>query len=645
MKPFQILLIAASTQQTNPAPVKQKAVITIQPFDPPRVGDEPLLLNISSTNTEAPVVATVAPGSEGKLELSLVNGIYQLTGVAEISSAGLILSQAETDHFLAADDAAVNFAVLPEIVTPVGNVSLGSDGNSLNFGQGSSDPATKSPIGVLKTRLPSNYTGFFNAAVSGQSVEQMIARFNDFVLIHYKSDADQNVLFMGDPVNDIIGNGTSVQDTYNNLKQYFTTAKDAGFKTVVLTMTACMKPYGIGVIAGENQRQECNRIMRQVWKSEFGCNALVDLGRHPILGVYDPAFNQNYFSGDGQHLNDAGYVLKTDEIQLAIEAVVKGKYYGTEEQQHKAPAFALVAGVNKITVNIGAVAGATNYVIMRNTRNSINDAVEVHSGPELSFDDTTMIPGNPYWYFVKAQGAGKTDSPYYINNGIRSQEANGGVTPSVGKVAHYMADQGVAVTGSSFTWADQSGNNKHLFNMGNALPVKLAADLNGLPTIKFNNSPLCTTVPIGIKANSPRTYMMVICKGMEGQNIMSIGTGGSLTGDQTGLFADLAFYNNQALYNVYDKSANIDNVPYSFIILTLLADGNGNVDFYMNDTKVSGNYPSTNMLSGSPLTVGKGRLGLGDLNNAKIAEIIIRDDNSEQERSSNYAYLKNKYGL
>ena len=56
--------------------------------------------------------------------------------------------------------------------------------------------------------------------------------------------------------------------------------------------------------------------------------------------------------------------------------------------------------------------GATNYVVERSTDAGFAGATQIYSGPNKNFSDTGLTPNTTYFYRVKSQRTGQTDSPW-----------------------------------------------------------------------------------------------------------------------------------------------------------------------------------------------------------------------------------------
>lgn len=81
-----------------------------------------------------------------------------------------------------------------------------------------------------------------------------------------------------------------------------------------------------------------------------------------------------------------------------------------------------VISATEIDLVWSAVAGATNYILDRATNVGFTTGVSlaIFSGATLSFHNTGLTTATHYWYRVRAQKAGFTDSPFATGNATTS---------------------------------------------------------------------------------------------------------------------------------------------------------------------------------------------------------------------------------
>jgi hypothetical protein len=73
---------------------------------------------------------------------------------------------------------------------------------------------------------------------------------------------------------------------------------------------------------------------------------------------------------------------------------------------------ATAASDTEIGLSWDAVDSADNYVVQRSAASNYAGATEIYSGADLSFDDTGLTAATHYYYRVKAQKDGYTDSDW-----------------------------------------------------------------------------------------------------------------------------------------------------------------------------------------------------------------------------------------
>jgi len=293
------------------------------------------------------------------------------------------------------------------------------DGNSLTYGQGSSNVTTKSYPAQLHADLgDTDYAGWQNFAVAGQTVVQMLSDEYTQILSTYNfSTYGKWVLIVGGGINDIFGSGMVAEDVYANMKIYHNMAISAGIETIALTLTDCNKEYGVGVAVGNVQREKYNDMVRSGWQYDFGASAIVDLGADARIGVHKTTIDTTYFDPDGQHFNDTGYGVWKDLIKPALVSVAGSKTYGT--QAVEPPKFTSVVrdGLNVIYswAPIKDKQGVT-YSLCKSDINNITGATQLYSGSGFSYTDTTNVSGKRYFYFLRTSKSGMSNSIYAVGS-------------------------------------------------------------------------------------------------------------------------------------------------------------------------------------------------------------------------------------
>jgi len=203
------------------------------------------------------------------------------------------------------------------------------DGDSLTWGQGASDMATKTYPEQIHTDLGNvNFQGWQNFGVPGQTVGQMLSDVYAEVITSFNPGSQKKILVVGGGINDIFGAGIPAETVYATMIQYHKLCHANGIETIAITLTDCNKNYGIGVAAGNIQRERYNDLMRSGWQYEVGASAIADLGADGRIGLHSGTIDTTYFLADGQHFNDMGYGVWAELIKPAILVVSKSQTYG-----------------------------------------------------------------------------------------------------------------------------------------------------------------------------------------------------------------------------------------------------------------------------------------------------------------------------
>src|SRR5690606_22892492 len=71
---------------------------------------------------------------------------------------------------------------------------------------------------------------------------------------------------------------------------------------------------------------------------------------------------------------------------------------------------------NSITWEWSSVVNATSYVLQRSTNSAFTGAIQIFSGSDLTFQDTGLTDSTTYYYRVRAQASGYTESLWTTNS-------------------------------------------------------------------------------------------------------------------------------------------------------------------------------------------------------------------------------------
>jgi len=219
------------------------------------------------------------------------------------------------------------YAINPALFDLITEIKF--DGDSLTWGQGASNMLTKTYPEQIHTDLGSvNFLGWQNFGVPGQTVGQMYADLYSEIITAFNPTSKKKILSVGGGINDLFGAGIPAETVYATMVQYHKLCHANGIETIAITLTDCNKNYGIGIVAGNIQRERYNDLLRSGWQYEVGASAIADLGADSRIGIHTGAIDTTYFLADGQHFNDNGYAVWAELIKPAIVAVSKSQTYG-----------------------------------------------------------------------------------------------------------------------------------------------------------------------------------------------------------------------------------------------------------------------------------------------------------------------------
>jgi hypothetical protein len=450
------------------------------------------------------------------------------------------------------------------------------DGDSLDFGQGASATAFKWP-NVAAADLGNIYYGdFSNFGVAGQTVTQMLSdEFTQVIPTKNTSDYDATVLVVGGGINELM-NGTSAADVYAKQKQYHANARTSGISTVVQTLTVNKKAYGIGVTAGETARLQYNALIRSgVASGDFGAGAiLVDLGADPRIGVYETA-DSTIFNADLQHLNDAGYNYKAKLIEVALTSKALMVFL-------KSPVVSVVITSMSVRLNWSKIKNALAYSVSRSLTDDVTTAIEIGTTLTLEYIDGTVAAETTYFYFIKATG-----SNVYSSLPTRS------TATTIVAQTDFTFDPTVGFNITNGTWNDSEDKGLIATPIGVNKPAFVAAQINGLPVVRFNKSAIKTRILSALTGNAKYSMIAVVKllsadgTGSNANNANLIGLGDQLyytTNPAAGSFADLIYFGGGKLTLDLGGSlpANTVKNPLSYQIVGVFFDGTS-VTFYNAD--------------------------------------------------------------
>lgn len=115
-----------------------------------------------------------------------------------------------------------------------------------------------------------------------------------------------------------------------------------------------------------------------------------------------------------------------------------------------------------------ASSGATGYIIYRNQTSNSNKASEIARSSSPSYDDTSVSPGTPFYYWVAAYSIAATSTFSSVASGYRGFSAPGGLSASAGTYSSgvLLTWNGVSDAVSYRIWRSPTANFASAVNIG-----------------------------------------------------------------------------------------------------------------------------------------------------------------------------------
>jgi lysophospholipase L1-like esterase len=155
-----------------------------------------------------------------------------------------------------------------------------------------------------------------NTGVGGRTVVNMLTAYSSEVVPLYEPSI-KNVLVFWGGINDIITGTPNTTTVYNNIVSYCTTARIAGWKVIVRTITPA-SDAGTTNANFEANRQTINTLIRDNYATF--ADALDDVGDEPIVGQVGDSDNTYYYI-DKVHRTEAGYTYEASRIVSYIQSM------------------------------------------------------------------------------------------------------------------------------------------------------------------------------------------------------------------------------------------------------------------------------------------------------------------------------------
>lgn len=209
-------------------------------------------------------------------------------------------------------------------LTGAAHVFVLAEGDSITFGQGSSDGRSYVQRACL---LSANGIAVTDAATSratlgspgdGPAVNSLYGRLEDDARLLFEQRAGRTVLLtvlIGR--NDLVGYGGGAAAYADDLARYVAAMRGAGADRVVV---GTLLPSDWAAFVGP--RAALNAILRQPgWAKAHGIDALADFAASPVMGPDAAAADRSLYV-DGIHPTDRGYALLAPIYGAAVEAAL-----------------------------------------------------------------------------------------------------------------------------------------------------------------------------------------------------------------------------------------------------------------------------------------------------------------------------------
>lgn len=195
---------------------------------------------------------------------------------------------------------------------------------------------------------------------------------------------------------------------------------------------------------------------------------------------YIPAISgETFYYGSGYPNNSSLNILSFfyDGSQIVLNTI--------NVEYLDAPIITLTPSYTIMDVSWGAVFGATNYVVQRDTDSGFSSPTEIYSGSGTSYSDTGLTNGVTYYYRVMCSGNGYLDSDWYSDSAVPSEttlladwdaSVDGGITTSGGSVTSWVdSENGYELTESTNTPTHSTVDDEVIFDGSDRLNDYIAA--------------------------------------------------------------------------------------------------------------------------------------------------------------------------
>lgn len=183
---------------------------------------------------------------------------------------------------------------------------------------------------------------------------------------------------------------------------------------------------------------------------------------------------QSYISSDGSTWTDA--TASNSTMSVCIKAFLKPTSYALARPTNLAATEGAYSDRVKLTWS--HVPGSSGYSIYRNTTSSTLNASLLGTATTLSYDDTTVLPGTMYYYWVKATGvAGNSDFSAMVSGDAQLSP------PSA-----LSASQGTSADNVQLSWNGSSGAAGYIILRSQATESNTASEVARSSLTAYNDS-------------------------------------------------------------------------------------------------------------------------------------------------------------
>ena len=394
----------------------------------------------------------------------------------------------------------------------------------------------------------------------------------------------------------------------------------------------------------------------------------------PVVTRSANYIGRSYWGGDGYFAGDiAEIILYNRALSATEQAAVRtylGQKYGLDVGEAPPPpplaapgAVGATAGNGQVSLNWGAVSGASGYKVYRRATTT-SAFVQIHDGAGTSYTDLGVSNGTTYGYVVKAydsQRESANSAEVLATPAAPPVLAPPAQVPTAGLTL--LLDAGnaalTASNGSEVTeWRDASGANRNAVTVSGRGPVLVTGALGGDAVLRFDGQNDYLDLPAAFADFTNGMTLFVVARPTAlqagskllllgngaGQGNVALGRNGGgaglqyFTTDSGGNYgwfgtADALTTNAAALYSVVQGAGAANSSVLATVSKNGVAVGSGTV-FVPPVVTRSANYIGRSYWGGDGYFAGD------------MAEIILYNRAlSATEQAAVRTYLGQKYGL